>query len=298
MTKNLHEDAEQVLMEGDPDTTGHTWDGIKEFNNPLPRWWLWTFYATCIWGLIYTIAYPAWPGLTGASAGFLGYSTRGEVAEDIAAVEEAQAPIRAALVEADLTAITPDANPELYNYAIQGGAAVFASWCSQCHGSGADGVAMGNGYPNLLDDDWLWGGTIDDIYLTVAHGIRNENDPDARYSAMTAFGDILSDEEIGQVVAYVLNISGQEHDAALATAGETVYLDNCAACHMDNGEGDVFLGAPNLTDAIWLYDGSAEGIEHTVRNARFGVMPSWSDRLSEAEIRAVSVWVHAQGGGE
>ncbi|MEM9318871.1 MAG: cytochrome-c oxidase, cbb3-type subunit III [Pseudomonadota bacterium] len=297
MTRNLHEDADQELQQGDPDTTGHSWDGIKEFNNPLPRWWLWTFYATCVWGLFYTIAYPAWPGISGASAGFLGYSTRAEVAEDIAAVTEANAEIRASLAAAELTEVTPEANPELYQFALQGGASVFASWCSQCHGSGAAGV-QASGYPNLLDDDWLWGGTIDDIYLTIAHGIRNETDPDTRWSQMTAFDEILPDEEIDAVVNYVLSLSDQEHDAALAVAGEEVYLNNCAACHLDSAMGDPFLGAPNLTDAIWLYGGSAEAIEHTVRYSRFGVMPSWSDRLSEAEIRAVSIWVHAQGGGE
>ncbi|MEM1272190.1 MAG: cytochrome-c oxidase, cbb3-type subunit III [Pseudomonadota bacterium] len=298
MTRDLHEDAEQALFDDDPDTTGHSWDGIKEFNNPLPRWWLWTFYATCVWGVIYTVLYPAWPGLTGSSTGVLGYSTRGELAEDIAEATAATAPIRAALTEVALTEITPDANPELYSYAIQGGSSIFASWCSQCHGSGAAGV-QASGYPNLLDDDWLWGGTIDEIYHTVAHGIRNENDVDARWSQMTAFDEILTDEEIESVVQFVLEISGQEvTDPAAATFGAGVFADNCAACHGDAAQGDIFLGAPNLTDAIWLYGGDPAALEHTVRYSRFGVMPSWSDRLSEAEIRAVSVWVHAQGGGE
>jgi cytochrome c oxidase cbb3-type subunit 3 len=203
----------------------------------------------------------------------------------------------------ELAAINQTDNPDLYNYAIQGGAATFATWCSQCHGSGAAGV-QASGYPNLLDDDWLWGGTIDDIHYTISHGIRNEDDFDARYSEMTAFEGILSDEEIAQVVQYVRNISGQEADATLAAAGETVYLDNCASCHMDDGTGDTFLGAPNLTDAIWLYGGSEEAIEHTVRYSRFGVMPPWSaeasdaGRLSEAEVRSVAVYVHSLGGGE
>lgn len=298
MTKNLHEDNEQVLMEHDPDTTGHSWDGIKEFNNPLPRWWLWTFYATIVWALIYTVLYPAWPGINGATAGVLGYSTRGEVATEIAAVEEATAPLRAALVEADLGAVTPEGNPELYSFAVQGGASIFASWCSQCHGAGAAGV-QASGYPNLLDDDWLWGGTIEDIHLTVAHGIRNETDPEARFSQMTAFDGMLSDEEIEAVVQHVISISGQQvAEGADLAMGSEVYLNNCAACHMDGGEGDIYLGAPNLTDAIWLYGGSPEAIEETVRHARYGLMPAWSDRLSEAEIRAVSIWVHAQGGGE
>ncbi len=298
--KNNHPE-EQILQEGDPDTTGHVWDGIKEFNNPLPRWWLWTFYATIAWGILYTVLYPAWPLINGATPGILGFSTRENVAADIAEFDEMNAPVRDRIVEVALADINPTDNPDLYNYAIQGGAATFATWCSQCHGSGAAGAV---GYPNLLDDDWLWGGTIDDIHLTISHGIRNEDDLDARYSEMTAFEGILSDEEISQVVQYVRNLSGQEADATLASAGETVYLDNCAACHLDDGTGDIFLGAPNLTDAIWLYGGSAEAIEETVRHSRFGVMPPWSaeaseaGRLSEAELRSVSIYVHSLGGGE
>ncbi|WP_370251936.1 cytochrome-c oxidase, cbb3-type subunit III [Nioella sp.] len=300
MTEQKHPE-EQILMEGDPDTTGHVWDGIKEFNNPLPRWWLWTFYATCAWGLIYTVLYPAWPLLSDSTAGVLGYSTRAEVAADIASFEEMNAPVRAQIEAVELAAINADENPDLYNYAIQGGAAIFRTWCAQCHGSGAAGAT---GYPNLLDDDWLWGGSIDEIHYTISHGIRNEDDFDARYSEMTAFDEILTDDEIGSVVQYVRNLSGQDHDATLATAGEQVFLDNCASCHMDDGTGDRFLGAPNLTDAIWLYGGDEASLEATVRYARFGVMPPWSadateaGRLSEAEVRSVAVYVHSLGGGE
>ena len=214
MTEQKHPE-EQILMEGDPDTTGHVWDGIKEFNNPLPRWWLWTFYATCAWGLIYTVLYPAWPLLSDSTAGVLGYSTRAEVAADIASFEEMNAPVRAQIEAVELAAINADENPDLYNYAIQGGAAIFRTWCAQCHGSGAAGAT---GYPNLLDDDWLGGGSIDEIHYTISHGIRNEDDFDARYSEMTAFDEILTDDEIGSVVQYVRNLSGQDHDATLATA--------------------------------------------------------------------------------
>jgi cytochrome c oxidase cbb3-type subunit 3 len=300
MTEQNHPE-EQILQDGDPDTTGHSWDGIKEFNNPLPRWWLWTFYACIIWGVVYTVLYPAWPLVSSATSGVLGYSTRGEVAADIATFEEMNAPIRAQIEEVELAAITADENPDLYNYAIQGGGAIFRTWCAQCHGSGAAGAI---GYPNLLDDDWLWGGSIDEIHYTISHGIRNEDDFDARYSEMTAFDEILSDEEISSVVQYVRNLSNQEHDATLAAAGEEVFLNNCAACHMDDGTGDRFLGAPNLTDAIWLYGGDEASLEHTVRFARFGVMPPWSaeaseaGRLSEAEVRSVAVYVHSLGGGE
>ena len=235
-------------QEGDPNTTGHTWDGIEEFDNPMPRWWLWTFYATIIWGIGYTIAYPAWPLVSSATAGLLGYSTRGEVAAEISAVEEANAGINAQLASAELTEISAD--PTLNTYAVSSGAAVFRTWCAQCHGSGAAGFV---GYPNLLDDDWLWGGDIEAIHATIAHGIRNEEDPDARYSEMPAFGEILEPEEITQVVNYVMQLSGGTADAALAEPGAVVFADNCSACHGENGLGDRELGAPNLADAIWLY---------------------------------------------
>ena len=284
-----------VTRKVDPDTTGHSWDGIEEFNNPLPRWWLWTFYVTIIWSIGYMIAYPAWPLITGATPGVLGASTRADVAAEITRYEEANAPVEAKLVATDLNAIASD--PELVNYTMNAGGAVFRTWCAQCHGSGAAGNV---GYPNLLDNDWLWGGTIEDIHTTISHGIRNTTDADARYSEMPKFGadELLEPEQIDQVVQYVLQLSGQDHDAALATEGATVFADNCASCHAEDGTGDRMQGAPNLTDAIWLYGGNQAALTETVTNARFGVMPSWQDRLSEADIRAVAAWVHSRGGGE
>jgi cytochrome c oxidase cbb3-type subunit 3 len=283
----------------DVETTGHEWDGIHELNTPLPRWWLWTFYATIIWGVGYTIFYPAWPMVTRATQGMLGYSTRDEVAKEIARFDEMNSEQVAKLVSMDIADLTPDADPGLYNYAVQGGAAVFRAHCSQCHGAGAAGV-QGAGYPNLRDDDWLWGGTMADIYYTVKHGIRNEDDYDARYSQMSAFGrdELLTDEKIDQVVEYVLQISGQDHDAALAEPGGTVFYNNCASCHMDDGTGDPTQGAPNLTDAIWLYGGDRDTIHETVYYARFGVMPAWGLRLPDAQVRQVAAYVHQLGGGE
>lgn len=279
------------------ETTGHQWDGIEEYNNPMPRWWVWTFYATIVWGIGYTIAYPAWPLVTRATPGLLGASTRADVAEEIARVDAANAAIKERLIAADLNAIGAD--PELAAFAERAGAAVFRTNCATCHGAGAAGV-QSLGYPNLLDDDWLWGGTMEDIYLTIAHGIRNTTDPEARYSEMPKFGadGILDDTQIAQVVEHVLALSGQEHDAALAAEGATVYLDNCSACHMEDGSGDRTQGAPKLNDAIWLYGGSRAAITETVVNARFGVMPNWNERLSEDEIRAVAFYVHSLGGGE
>lgn len=280
---------------GEVGTTGHQWDGIEEFNNPLPRWWLWTFYITIIWAIGYTIAYPAWPLLKGATPGILGASTRADVAADIKRFADANAPIEAKLVAADLTAISAD--PALASYAANAGKAVFATWCAQCHGAGAGGNV---GYPNLLDNDWLWGGDIEAIHTTIAHGIRNTEDADARLSEMPKFGadGLLEAAQIGQVVQYVLKLSGQASDAAKAEAGATVFAENCAACHGDDGKGNRDLGAPNLTDAIWLYGGTEGALTQTVTNARYGVMPAWAARLSEAEVRAVAAYVHGLGGGE
>ncbi len=277
------------------ETTGHSWDGIEEFNNPLPRWWLWTLYATIVWAIGYTIAYPAWPLVNGATPGLMKWSTRGDVAAEIKAVDEANAAIEAKLAAADLTAISADA--DLNSYAVNAGAAVFQTWCSQCHGAGASGA---KGYPNLLDDDWLWGGSIEEIHYTIANGVRNEDNDDARFSEMPKFGvdELLSEEEIDQVVNHVLKISGQEADAELATAGAVVFEDNCSSCHAEDGKGDRDQGAPNLTDAIWLYGGDKETIRETVTFARFGVMPTWAARLSESDIRAVATYVHQLGGGE
>jgi cytochrome c oxidase cbb3-type subunit 3 len=280
----------------DVETTGHEWDGIEEYNNPLPRWWLWVFYATIVWGIWYSVAYPAWPMISGATSGYMGWSTRENVAQEIAEAEAANAGINEQLASVELASIADD--PELATYARSAGASVFKTWCAQCHGSGAAGA---KGYPNLQDDAWLWGGTIEDIHYSIKHGIRNEEDPDARYSQMPAFGEILEAEQIDQVVNYVMSMSPsyEPRDASMVAAGEQVYLDNCAVCHGEGGEGDIYQGAPNLSDAIWLYGGDYDTLMHTVTYSRFGVMPPMGGaELNEAEIRAVATYVHQLGGGE
>jgi len=280
---------------GQVQSTGHVWDGIEEFDNPLPRWWLWTFYATIAYALVYAVLYPTWPLISRATPGVLGYSTRGEVAAEIERFTAANAPVRAALEGAELAAITAD--PALNQYATNAGAAVFRTWCAQCHGSGAAGV-QASGYPNLLDDDWLWGGDMANIHTTITHGIRNTTDPDARYSEMPKFGEILAKEEITLLVHHVRALSGQDHDPKFAAAGAGLFVDNCAACHGEAGLGIREFGSPNLTDAIWLYGGGIDALTYSITNARFGVMPNWNGRLSEADIRSVSVYVHGLGGGE
>ena len=270
----------------------HEWDGIAELDTPLPRWWLWTFYATIVWGVIYTIAYPAWPLVSTATAGILGYSSRAEVAESIAANEQANSDIIARVAATDFAEIASDA--ELDSFAKAGGAAVFRTYCSQCHGAGAAGA---KGYPNLIDDDWLWGSGAEEIAITVRHGIRWEFDDDTRFSEMPAFGadEILTSEQIEQVADHVLSLSGQ---AESTEAGATLFADNCAACHGDEGLGDQEQGAPNLADAIWLYGSGRDTVIETITNSRRGVMPAWSTKLSEAQIRQVAHYVHTLGGGE
>ncbi|HHL22544.1 MAG TPA: cytochrome-c oxidase, cbb3-type subunit III [Aliiroseovarius sp.] len=276
------------------ETTGHEWDGIKEYNNPMPRWWVWTFYATIIWAIGYTILYPAWPiSKNGATPGLLGWSTRGDVAADIQKFTDMNADLNAKLASVDLATIKDD--PALNNYAVQYGRATFATFCSQCHGSGAAGA---KGYPNLLDNDWLWGGDIEAIHTTITHGIRSAADEDTRLGDMPAWGDMLEEEELDSVIEYVVSLAGGEADPAMVEEGKVVFEDNCAACHGDNAEGNRDLGAPNLTDAIWLYGSDREAITETITKGRAGVMPNWNAKLSESQIAAVTAYVHQLGGGE
>ena len=296
MSENNNKNSETENKHLDVPTTGHSWDGIEEYDNPMPRWWLWTFYVCVAWAIIYSLAMPAWPiyGSEGATKGFLEWTSRNQVEEEIREANIARADIAQELVEVDLLEIHE--NDNLYEYATNAGDSVFKTWCAQCHGSGAAGV-QAQGYPNLLDDDWLWGGTIDEIYTTIAHGVRND-DEDSRYSEMPSFGDMLEDSEIDAVTHYVLSLSGSLYDEEKVTLGEELYLENCAGCHMEDGTGDIYGGAPNLTDAVWLYGAGYQNIKKQITNARNGVMPSWNKRISEADLKAVSTYVHSLGGGK
>lgn len=270
----------------------HQWDGIVELDTPLPRWWLWTLYITIAWGIAYTIAYPAWPMVSSATKGVLGYSSRAEVAQSIAQAEANRAGVSALVATTPFAEIA--ANQNLDDFARAGGAAIFRTYCSQCHGAGAAGA---KGYPNLVDDDWLWGGSPDGIAFSVRHGIRWEEDEETRWSQMPAFGkdEILSKSEIEAVADHILSLSKL---ASPSVQGAQVYAENCAACHDDDGSGDREQGAPNLADAIWLYGYKRTDVIQSITNARFGVMPAWSARLTEAQIRQVTHYVHGLGGGE
>ena len=275
------------------ETTGHEWDGIRELNNPMPRWWLWTFYATIVWAFGYMILYPAWPLINSATPGLLGYSSRGELNRDLGRVAQERAELTQAVRDASLPEILAD--ERLRTFAVAGGQAAYRVNCSQCHGSGAQGAP---GYPNLNDDAWVWGGDIDSIYHSIAHGVRDRFDPDTRVSEMPPFADMLSPIEVSQTAAYVRSLSGLESDPERAAAGESLYADNCAACHGHGGEGIREYGAPSLADAIWLYGSSEAEIARQMQAPRHGVMPAWYLRLGEDTVKKLAVFVHSLGGGE
>jgi cytochrome c oxidase cbb3-type subunit 3 len=276
-------------------TTGHEWDGLRELNMPLPRWWLWTYYATIVWAIGYWILYPAWPLVTHHTNGVLGWNSRQAIMDDMAALRAS----RAAMVERISAASLEDilADPQMQAFARAQGRPAFADNCAPCHGAGGGGA---KGYPNLVDDDWLWGGTLNDIAFTIRHGIRSTDDK-TRIGSMPAFGrdKILERPDILAVADYVRTLSGHapEADADLAR-GKKVFADNCASCHGDAGKGNQELGAPDLTDAIWLYNADRKTLVEAVTNGRGGVMPAWGGRLDDTTIKSLTVYVHSLGGGQ
>ena len=274
-------------------TTGHEWDGLRELNTPLPRWWLWTFYATIIWALGYWVVYPAWPLISGSTQGVLGWHARSAVETDLADLHKQRGPMMDKLNSASLAEIA--GNPQLLDFARAVGRVAFADNCAPCHGAGGGGA---KGYPNLNDDDWLWGGKLADINDTIRHGARAGDDK-GHQGNMPPFAGALKPNEISAVADFVRSLSGlsteQGSDLAL---GRKVYADNCAVCHGAEGKGNRELGAPNLTDKIWLYGPDKETIVQGIKKGRGGVMPNWQGRLSEPTIKALTVYVYTFGGGE
>lgn len=281
------------------ETTGHEWDGIRELNNPLPRWWLWVFYATIAWAFVYWIFMPSWPGITGHLRGLRDHSERVNV-------ERAMSDLRASRRELGQKLLTApsldeiERDPTLFQFAMAAGASAFGDNCATCHGTGGQGFP---GYPNLNDDVWLWGGTLDDINSTLRRGIRSHPD-DTRMSLMPAFGEqgLLTPEQVNDMTTYVISLSdpekiGSTHAEAVARAAP-VYQAKCAVCHGTAGQGDRSQGAPNLVDAEWLYGRDRASIRAQIWAPRHGVMPAWGNRLDDQTIAALSVYVHALGGGE
>jgi cytochrome c oxidase cbb3-type subunit 3 len=273
------------------ETTGHEWDGIRELNTPLPKWWLYVFYATIVFSFVYMVLYPAVPSLSGYTRGVLNYSTREQLVQDLAEVRQARAAWLDRIEANALDEIEQD--PELLRYAMAGGHVIYADNCAPCHGAGGAGR---RGYPVLADDVWLWGGSLDAIHQTLLYGIRSGNEQE-RLSVMPAFGTdgLLRRDEIGAVADHVLMLSGQGEGNA---EGLRIFEEQCAACHGADGTGSVELGAPNLTTGIWLYGGTRQDIIAQVSNPKHGVMPAWTGRLGDAEIKQLTIYVHALGGGQ
>jgi cytochrome c oxidase cbb3-type subunit III len=276
-------------------TTGHQWDGIKELNTPLPRWWVYTFYATIIWAIGYWVVYPAWPLLWSNTTGLFNYSSRAAVGVELANLEKVRGDKMVALGAASLEDIEKD--PALLALARARGKAAFGDNCAPCHGSGGAGA---KGFPNLNDDDWLWGGSLEQIHQTIQFGARSGN-AKAHEGAMLAFGKdgILKKDEIVTVANYVRLLSGlPTREGYNAAAGAKLFADNCSSCHGENGKGNQELGAPDLTDKIWLYGSDEATVIETITNGRAGVMPTWVGRVDPSTIKALAVYVHTLGGGK
>lgn len=291
----MAEDRKEIDEATGTEKVGHEWDGIEELDTPLPRWWLWTFYATIVWATVYTVLYPAWPMVERATAGVLNWTSHRELDKELADADRQLAPIRRAIAATPVERIP--GNPKLLQAAVTGGQSAFKVHCVQCHGSGAAG---GKGYPNLNDDDWLWGGDIGAIHYTLVNGIRNPGHEGTRMSQMPAFGrdGILTPAQVNDVVSYVRVISRQDEASASSRRGAQVFAENCVVCHGADGRGDRAQGAPNLTDPIWLYGGDRATLIQTVMNSRAGVMPRWGHRLDPVTVKMLAAYVHSLGGGE
>jgi cytochrome c oxidase cbb3-type subunit 3 len=272
-------------------TTGHEWDGIRELNTPLPKWWVYTFIASIVFAVGYCVLFPSIPGLHSHTAGMLGYSTRVALSRDLSAAAAEQAGIRAKLAAASLSDIRHD--PQMLDFAETGGRAIFADNCVPCHRAGGAGAP---GFPNLTDDVWLWGGELSDIQQTITHGIRN-SDPDSRQSQMPRFGldGLLTAAQIDAVANYVMSL---RNGAPAAGEGAKIFADNCAVCHGNQGEGKREVGAPPLSSKISLYGADKATTVDVITRARNSSMPAWGARLDPMTIKMLTVYVHALGGGE
>jgi cytochrome c oxidase cbb3-type subunit 3 len=276
-------------------TTGHEWDGLRELNTPLPRWWLWLFYATIVWAIGYWVVYPAWPLLSNSTQGLFGWHSRAAVMTDLDRLKLERGPMMDKLAKASVAEIIAD--PLLLDFARAQGRVAFADNCAACHGLGGAGA---KGYANLDDDDWLWGGKIEQVEQTIRHGVRS-GDKDDHEGNMPAFGrdNILKANEISAVADYVGSLSGLPTERGIDLGlGKKVFADNCAVCHGPEGKGNREVGAPNLTDQIWLYGSDKETIMQGIRNGRGATMPAWNNRLSDPVIKALTVYVWTFGGGE
>jgi cytochrome c oxidase cbb3-type subunit 3 len=274
-------------------TTGHEWDGLKELNTPLPKWWLYVLYATIAWAAVWFVLYPSVPGVTGYFHGLLGYSQRTEVNTEVRAIEAQRANTMDKIKALSFAEIRKD--PQLMAAAEVAGRIAFANNCQPCHGAGGGGQP---GYPALAAGGWIWGGSLDAIEQTIAYGIRSGDDK-ARDSQMLRFGadGILKPDEIQKVADYVMTMYGKPTDRDVS-AGRKLYADNCAVCHGEAGQGDREKGAPRLASRVHIYGDSRDAVIAQISAPRKGVMPAWHTRLDEATIKSLALYVHSFGGGE
>lgn len=262
---------------GTVDTTGHVWDGdLAEWNNPLPAWWSWMFYITVVFALVYLALYP---GL-GSFQGMWNWSSKGQWEGEMKHAAETYDPIFNQFLKQDLKTVAADPK------AKEMGQRLFLTYCSQCHGSDAGGS---RGFPNLTDKDWLYGGEPETIKASIMNG---------RSGIMPPHGPVLGDAGVKEVANYVFSLSGHKHDANLAAAGKPKFEQICAACHTPAGTGMTALGAPNLTDKIWLYGGSEAAVVETITKGRNGVMPAWKDFLGEAKVHLLAAYVYGLSQGK
>ncbi len=273
-------------------TTGHEWDGLKELNRPLPKWWLYILYATIAWALVWFVLYPSIPGVRGYFHGTTGYSQRTAVDQDVAAVAKQRSAYMDRVKALSFEDIRKD--PQLFAVAQTAGKIAFANNCQPCHGAGGGGNP---GYPVLAAGNWIWGGKLDDIQQTVTFGVRSGLD-NARNSQMPRFGadGLLKPAEIDEVAAYVMTLYGKP--GANTATGAKLFAENCAACHGEKGEGKREVGAPRLAGRAHLYGDDEATVVAQIKNPRLGMMPNWNARLDEATIKSVALYVHALGGGE
>lgn len=260
-------------------TTGdlmeHEYDGLREYNNPMPAWWVWLFVGTLLWAPLYFLLFPGF----GSFAGVLGWTSQGQHAEEVRVAEELYGPLFDRLGGTPIAALADD--PQ----AVEIGARLFANNCSTCHGSDAQG---GRGYPNLTDDDWLWGGAPEQIVQTITLG---------RVGNMPGMGAVVGEEGVANLAQYVLGLSGRPHDTVQAAAAAEQYAQVCAVCHGADGTGNQAVGAPNLTDEIWLHGGRVEDIEFQIRTGRVNQMPAHGDILGPQKVHILAAYVLSLGQG-
>ena len=250
--------------------TGHTWDGLEEYNNPLPRWWLWLFYITIVFGLAYLVIFPGLGNFQGVG----GWSSTGQYDKEIDVANAKYQPIFAAFAATPIAELSQDAK------AMKAGERLFSNYCAQCHGSDARGTT---GYPNLKDKDWLWGGQPEQIKASIMNG---------RNGVMPPMGAALGDEGVENVANYVQSLSGRDVDAASAAAGKEKYDLLCVACHGADGTGNPMLGGPNLTDNIWLHGASAGRIKTTIINGRTNKMPAHNEFLGNDKSHLLAAYIY------